>query len=44
MFGFTGVETLIFGAIAFFTACALGVFLLTIWVAGRNSNRGGFDY
>jgi cbb3-type cytochrome oxidase subunit 3 len=44
MFGFTGLETLIFGAIAVFTACALGVFLLTVWAAGRNSNRGHWDY
>jgi hypothetical protein len=39
----SGMDLFILIGLALFFVCALGVFLLTIWTAGRNSNRAGFD-
>jgi hypothetical protein len=40
----SGMDLFILIGLVLFLVCALGVFLLTIWAAGRNSNRGHWDY
>jgi hypothetical protein len=40
----SGMDLFILIGLVLFLVCALGVVLLTIWAAGRNSNRGHWDY
>jgi hypothetical protein len=38
----SGMDLFILIGLALFLICSIVV--LTIWAAGRNSNRGGFDF